>query len=370
MRPEACGAAASAALALLTYLNALPAGFVFDDGFAIVRNGDVTRATQPLSALFLHDFWGQDIRSATSHKSYRPLTVLVFRLTHQAWRSLPSSWTHPLSAELTEDIPGSEQCAPLPLPLLLPDPKLDPSAKLLATREPSAAAGSSQTACSALYDQCDPDLDLYPDPDQAGMGVTSFLLLHLHLPSWATGLAFAAHPVHTEAVAGCVGMAELLAALCCLTALMWRLTWLLLHPKTARLALTLVVAGGYVALRGAVAGDQLVRIYRKVENPLPFIASPLMRGLSTVYLHTLYVGLLVWPSQLSCDWSHPCVPLIERLDDPRNARSAVLLLVLLLGVLVARPWAVLRAAWQQAGRAVQQAHPSPLADRCCPPFLY
>ena len=34
----------------------------------------------------------------------------------------------------------------------------------------------------------------------------------VHLPSWLASLAFALHPVHTEAVAGVVGHAELLSA--------------------------------------------------------------------------------------------------------------------------------------------------------------
>ncbi len=35
-----------------------------------------------LKQLFSHDFWGQDITLFDSHKSYRPLTVLTFRMDH------------------------------------------------------------------------------------------------------------------------------------------------------------------------------------------------------------------------------------------------------------------------------------------------
>lgn len=44
-----------------------------------VKNEDV-HGSSPISSLFAHDFWGQDISSASSHKSYRPLTVLTYRL--------------------------------------------------------------------------------------------------------------------------------------------------------------------------------------------------------------------------------------------------------------------------------------------------
>lgn len=45
-------------------------------------------------------------------------------------------------------------------------------------------------------------------------------LLELHVPSWFTGLAFALHPVHTEAVAGVVGHAEVLCAVLSILALL------------------------------------------------------------------------------------------------------------------------------------------------------
>ena len=67
----------------LLYGNTLSggAGYVWDDRAAILSNGDVSSAN-PLIDLFYHDFWGQDIRLADSHKSYRPATVLTFRFNH------------------------------------------------------------------------------------------------------------------------------------------------------------------------------------------------------------------------------------------------------------------------------------------------
>ena len=74
------GVLLAATAAVLCYLNALSADFAFDDHFALTYNGDVTDANKPLAALWRNDFWGQDIRGEGSHKSYRPLTVLTFRL--------------------------------------------------------------------------------------------------------------------------------------------------------------------------------------------------------------------------------------------------------------------------------------------------
>lgn len=59
-------------------MNSYQGDFVFDDSEAILSNNDLKSET-PLSDLFVHDFWGSKLDSKTSHKSYRPLTVLTFR---------------------------------------------------------------------------------------------------------------------------------------------------------------------------------------------------------------------------------------------------------------------------------------------------
>ena len=70
-----------ALLALLSYANSSWGGFVFDDSEAILGNQDVDPSTS-VWEVFGHDFWGEDILSNASHKSYRPLTVLTFRWNH------------------------------------------------------------------------------------------------------------------------------------------------------------------------------------------------------------------------------------------------------------------------------------------------
>ena len=70
-----------AVTAIGCYLNSLQGGLVHDDVFAIKDNSDVTTGT-PLHQLFLNDFWGKPMSDQTSHKSYRPLTVMTFRLNY------------------------------------------------------------------------------------------------------------------------------------------------------------------------------------------------------------------------------------------------------------------------------------------------
>nr|CAH7750091.1 unnamed protein product [Callosobruchus chinensis] len=65
--------------AFVCYCNTLWGTFVFDDSEAIVKNKDVMLHT-PLRDVFRNDFWGTDITLNSSHKSYRPLTILSYRL--------------------------------------------------------------------------------------------------------------------------------------------------------------------------------------------------------------------------------------------------------------------------------------------------
>ena len=107
--------AVAPALCLASYSNTLSNEFSYDDNFAVLKNPDVrcrskmqlirewgilsgewgiecivvlpllTSARRgrsggtELSAILRHDYWGKDIRSPLSHKSYRPLTTLTFR---------------------------------------------------------------------------------------------------------------------------------------------------------------------------------------------------------------------------------------------------------------------------------------------------
>ena len=55
--------------------------FTFDDNSAILSNEDL-RTETPLLNILSNDFWGTKISSNLSHKSYRPLTVLTYRLNY------------------------------------------------------------------------------------------------------------------------------------------------------------------------------------------------------------------------------------------------------------------------------------------------
>ena len=112
---------------------------------AILENGDVVDAG---GNLWLHDFWGENLNESTSHGSYRPLTVLSFRMTYQ-WAGLYRRCYHATNVAL--------HCAVTALVVRL--------GRHLMNGRPAGV--------------------------------------------YLSGLLFAAHPVHCEAVAGLVGRADL-----------------------------------------------------------------------------------------------------------------------------------------------------------------
>lgn len=63
---------------MCVYLNSLRGDFVHDDLSAVTANPDALGIT-PVWDLLRNDFWGKPMSDPTSHKSYRPLTVLTFR---------------------------------------------------------------------------------------------------------------------------------------------------------------------------------------------------------------------------------------------------------------------------------------------------
>lgn len=75
-----CGAILS--LAVICFVGSRHGEFVFDDSEAIVNNADVDPSGTSWAQLLRHDFWGKPVGGKTSHKSYRPLTVLSFQLDH------------------------------------------------------------------------------------------------------------------------------------------------------------------------------------------------------------------------------------------------------------------------------------------------
>ncbi|XP_062313500.1 protein O-mannosyl-transferase TMTC4 isoform X1 [Osmerus eperlanus] len=153
-----------ALLALLCFLNSYDGDFVFDDSEAIINNKDLNPDT-PLNNIWRNDFWGSNLSSNSSHKSYRPLTVLTFRLNY-----LVAGGLHPVGFHVLNIV----------LHAVISALMIDVFDILIG---------------GLAYDG--EGRRLYQAPK------TSLL----------AALLFGVHPVHTESVAGIVGRADLLCAL-------------------------------------------------------------------------------------------------------------------------------------------------------------
>lgn len=176
-------------------------------------------------------------------------------------------------------------------------------------------------------------------------------------PALAAGALFAVHPIHTEAVANVVGRAELLVALCGLSALLltrrdewWAVIATLLlyglallakenavallvllplarmsaerpHAQTRSLALGLglfSVTVLYLGLRAAVLGTALGarESILRWQNPLAWTRVT-ERVLTALWIQVRAFWLLLVPENLSADYSYHQMPIIGSLADPR-----------------------------------------------------
>ncbi|KAG8512279.1 Protein O-mannosyl-transferase TMTC1 [Galemys pyrenaicus] len=145
-------AALLAGASCLVFGRSLQGEFVHDDVWAIVNNPDVRPGAPLRGGVFSNDFWGKGMAERASHKSYRPLCVLTFQL----------------NILLTGMDPFYFHAANVILHCLV---------------------------TLVLMYTCDK---------------TVFRNRGL---AFVTALLFAVHPVHTEAVAGIVGRADVLACL-------------------------------------------------------------------------------------------------------------------------------------------------------------
>ncbi|KAK7196519.1 hypothetical protein NESM_000589600 [Novymonas esmeraldas] len=69
-------------IAAALFSNGLRIGMAFDDHNAIVNNRDAHADKTTLRSIFFNDFWGTPLDRFQSNGSYRPLTVLTFRVQH------------------------------------------------------------------------------------------------------------------------------------------------------------------------------------------------------------------------------------------------------------------------------------------------
>uniref|UniRef100_A0A3Q1IZB9 dolichyl-phosphate-mannose--protein mannosyltransferase n=1 Tax=Anabas testudineus TaxID=64144 RepID=A0A3Q1IZB9_ANATE len=299
------------AVAVGLYLNTLDADFCYDDSRAIKTNQDLHPET-PWTNILYDDFWGTLLTHSGSHKSFRPLCTLSFRLNYTLHGLRP--WGYHLLNVVLHGL------------------------------------------VTALFTAFSRPL--------LGGGLWSLL----------AGLLFASHPVHTEAVAGVVGRADVGAALffllslqcyarhCGLLARCWG--WMLgslwcaaasmlwkeqgvtvlavsavydlfvfqrlrfrqfLSPLFQKKNINVLLSLGVLASWGMILLS--ARLYWMGNKPPNFSNSDnpaadsphfLTRMLTFLHLPAANAWLLLCPDKLSFDWSMDAVPLVRSLADWRN----------------------------------------------------
>ncbi|KAL7744365.1 hypothetical protein ACLKA6_001754 [Drosophila palustris] len=285
------------------------AKFVFDDTVAIVKNRNVYALPTNWTAIFSHDFWGAPLLSVDSHKSFRPLTTLMF---HYEYALLGLNAAHMKFLNLLLHCVNT----------------------LLMWRL-----------------------------------VRSLYVEEIDIERWATISAalFAAHPVHTEAVSGVVGRAELMFGLIHLLCLMLTVasvdkpgcksvilillltaigmlfkesavtiplscatldyfqngTYMLPRKLQQRVITTRLRYGCYIFGSVFLVVARLwwqnfeAPEFKTVDNPIAHNEHLLTRGLSQQYLLVMNFWLMLCPQWLCFDWALGCVNLVTSIWDMR-----------------------------------------------------
>ncbi|XP_015190839.1 PREDICTED: transmembrane and TPR repeat-containing protein 4-like isoform X1 [Polistes dominula] len=306
----------------LCYANSYNGVFVFDDAEAIVNNDDAQKT--PIWKIFKNDFWGTKLSHKGSHKSYRPLTVLTFRIQYWIRGHLNSQDFH---------------IANIILHIIV---------SLL-----------TYYVFNILLSNKEQNLAFY--------GTVLFTI----------------HPVHTEAISGIVGRAELLcllfmwlslimynqciiakhfiSKLCNITGCITSILIAMLCKETGITAIGICIVYDLVIINEFLPNDILklltskdshisstiiaklnrsffIRMFvlclsaimllslrftimefstpkfQPVDNPASFVDNCFLRFINYSYIYSINMWLLICPVWLCFDWSMGCIPLITGYD--------------------------------------------------------
>ncbi|XP_067670555.1 protein O-mannosyl-transferase TMTC4-like [Haliotis asinina] len=331
-------------LALLCFVNSHDGDFVFDDLSAVTSNKDLLPGT-PFFHLFAHDFWGNKLDN-TSHKSYRPITVMTFRWNY-AW----AGGLHPRGFHVVNIVlHGLVSVIFLAVfSVLISGYQVDQE-----SARPVFASPRAALLCAVL---------------------------------------FAVHPIHTESVASVVGRADLLCALTFLLSFLFyargclpRTSSCLVSFRPESFSLVYILASTCLCVVSTFCKEQGITVigicsvydiivvcrvhpmqlltcrithvrdkklvlwirglvrrhlilfltgvlllaarigimgfatptFTYEDNPHSFVNGTISRILNYNYIYAINTWLLLNPWWLCCDWSMGCIPVITSLGDPRT----------------------------------------------------
>ncbi|KAM3966715.1 LOW QUALITY PROTEIN: protein O-mannosyl-transferase Tmtc4 [Aphomia sociella] len=308
-------------LSILPFVFSLHGDFVFDDSEAILKNKDIS--SESWSDPFYNDFWGTNIKSNSSHKSYRPLTVLSFRIQYY--------------------LNGQE----------------------LSAVQFKIVNLICHTICCVLV-------------WQSFESMMTTLSIHIKYRqiniAYLASILFAVHPIHVEAICGIVGRADIMAAVTFfLSFILYNKAINSLHFTYVYLFTAILLAGismlfketGVTVLGFCLCFELLTKMrlkrgtkekwdyemryknvrsiirivititsiflllfarwsvmgarpqFKHTDNPTAFSNDIFTKVVTYSYIYFLNSLLFIWPQWLCYDWSMGCIPLINNVLDYR-----------------------------------------------------
>ena len=349
--------------------------YVYDDVPAIEQNAWVVDPYTDWRELFTtRDFWGGELALTTSHKSYRPVTSLTYRMQVQ--------WIGNNIGASSKGIGRVNDLA------------VKRSLHLCNVLTFGAVTVCFYAVCLVVMSGRSPFAALFSG-SRAKRSTSS------QSPEFMAAVAaffFAVHPIHTEAVACLVGRCEILAGfffllstlayeqsspliirgeggslgggdLVPITTVIVRLAWHILagflsfismlckeqgitviaiwilcdifHIASAvsrdndmayrpwrnifakclaqcvRHILTIAMLIASLSFRVWISGGYAPTVFSRAENPAAVEASAMTRALSFFYINMFNVWLLLFPKNLCVDWALGSIPLVESFADMR-----------------------------------------------------
>mmetsp|Transcript_46232 Transcript_46232/g.144589 ORF Transcript_46232/g.144589 Transcript_46232/m.144589 type:complete len:795 (-) Transcript_46232:884-3268(-) len=349
-------------LAVSLRINTIGGTFMWDDRAGIVGNKDVHRNGSSLVEILKHDFWGQDMTLELSHKSYRPVTTLSYRLNSEIHGHL---WTpgfkitnlliHGLNAalwalllrlkwrcELTTTVGAALLYSVHPI-----------------TTECIASIVGRADLLSATFSWL--GLLVYPDTTEPMSFLTitarfllSILLAVLAALSKENGVTVLGLYVLYEGVLSCARRASkvsqakkakkkakqggLAGAL-----KFWgaSIREMLRPGCIVRIIVCALVVGAYVYAHIQLHGEHLLYPWTVLENDIARTEDETERMLTYSYTHAMYLYKMLFPVKQSFDYGFKCVPHVVSWEDPLllvpMAAYGFVLCCILLGLLTQNP---------------------------------
>eukprot|EP01033_Poteriospumella_lacustris_P010685 gene10684-7609_t len=352
-------AATLVALVYCSFENGYQNDFTFDDHLAIEGNGDVDINNQPFRHLWFSDIWGKDLLAHDSHRSYRPLLIVIFRWLYTQSKGAPLFRLVSISAH------GVTTVLVYGWALTL----LKPSVGSRWDRRLVAWSTAALFASHPIHVEAVTAVVNLAEPASAFCILLGYLCFHSSLLSsrrggapwhvlcscawWIaavlaallkeTGILVALMPIvyvlgrwtvtACGRLCGCRAAASTSGALSTRLSLWWLLQStaylylyfamrsLLVNPQRETLLASPALLAQFVAqFLWRREGDSYLnasQLLRRAENPFAFLTDRATKVYSMLYLYFRYVYLLLWPREQSPEYSYDCIPAV---GDPADVR--------------------------------------------------